>query len=1212
LPLWAPCRIGLSILTTGQPASKLRRQPASPHHVGVVDDWSFHHLVFSNPGTYEQVKNDPAAYSRWLSIQYDTRYIMQQMKRNPMQQALATAPDLTTLAGRLTAPVSDLSIFRPARRRSREENLKNDWSAGLEGTYETVTGTLSGNNASSTSTFSVGGQTFTGSPPTQATATGTFSGNPNNGQTVVIGGQTFTASYDTQATNGSITVAASGICIGTGQGITINGTTNLTTNATEGTGSFTMSNSVLPTPGEYLTIGGVTYYFETTLSPTGPANQVLVPSTTYSNTYRNDTAVNLAYAINGGGTCGYPSGGPCTQNLAGVNPQVSSTSNAAGTETLTSRCGDNAAIINGGSSHVVVTTIAAASSAGTNTTTTFALNTSGSSTTPPSQSLTAAGILYAINHNATTSAIVTATAGATGVVDLAANTWGTVGNYTVALYNGTGIAQTGVTVASLTNGANVSNTATTFAIDNNTTDAATNLVAAITANNNTGVTPSSSTNVVTLKATTAGTGGNSIAFTNNLNNFSLAATGNLSGGSDGTTSGSLFAYWSGAAAASTTQLAINIAQAIDDNTTLQESTGVTATPGASTVIVTARATGTATISTPTPTNFSDFTWNHTSLQGGVAATGTMQPNAYPAKYGASLTNASCADFVVYPTGIAGSTTNATIVAYNNLYTAGCAGAVPSVYWAYNTGAYAVSTSPIISQDGTMVAFIQSTSTVAQLVVLKFNPAGEGSLGSPVIPTTSSTGMSCSAPCMTVTALGSGINDIYSSPFYDFWDDALYVGGNSSTTSYLIKFAPVFKATASVTPLQATLTSGTNPVASPVFDAVSGCVFVGDTYGYLYRVNSGVPGTATSPPCASTTFGSSGTTATSENLGNSAAGDGIFDGPIVDSTTGMVYAFVTDSATITRTVTGSVTSGSPNFSVSVGTLSQADVGLAITGTGVGSSRTIATVNSAGTGGTLSANATGTYGPETLTITTKCAAGDNCVAQFSTGFGAGAAPNAAQPLRTGAATYNLYAGAFDNVYFASSTPAGDLWVVGNTGTAGGYLYRIPISKTDGSIGAPVAMISGFTDTDSGHYVFASPLTEFCSGPCTTDGTNTTGTGSVDHIFFSVDRLTSEEGTCGTSSTDGCVLSFTVTDPAATLTLASASSSALGVTTAGTPGCWSTGGLVIDNSDITTTGASNIYFLGLNGALAGGPVGKASSACTTTATATVNATQASQASP
>ncbi len=75
--------IGLGALMIGEPGSKRLTRNAAPagRHNGAVEDWSSHHLVYSNPGTHDQVRSNPAAYSRWLDIQYDTRYIMQQMRR---------------------------------------------------------------------------------------------------------------------------------------------------------------------------------------------------------------------------------------------------------------------------------------------------------------------------------------------------------------------------------------------------------------------------------------------------------------------------------------------------------------------------------------------------------------------------------------------------------------------------------------------------------------------------------------------------------------------------------------------------------------------------------------------------------------------------------------------------------------------------------------------------------------------------------------------------------------------------------------------------------------------------------------------------------------------------------------------------------------------------------------------------------------------------
>src|SRR5208337_376852 len=59
--------------------------------------------------------------------------------------------------------------------------------------------------------------------------------------------------------------------------------------------------------------------------------------------------------------------------------------------------------------------------------------------------------------------------------------------------------------------------------------------------------------------------------------------------------------------------------------------------------------------------------------------------------------------VVYNTGVAGGTGQASIIAYDNLYS-GCSSS-PSTYWAYNVNGGTIITSPTLSLDGTQVAFI---------------------------------------------------------------------------------------------------------------------------------------------------------------------------------------------------------------------------------------------------------------------------------------------------------------------------------------------------------------------------------------------------------------------------------------------------------------------------------------------------------------------------
>jgi hypothetical protein len=62
---------------------------------------------------------------------------------------------------------------------------------------------------------------------------------------------------------------------------------------------------------------------------------------------------------------------------------------------------------------------------------------------------------------------------------------------------------------------------------------------------------------------------------------------------------------------------------------------------------------------------------------------SVGPLNSPAKYTFVTNTASCSDFVVFNTGLAGALAQPTIVAYTNLYS-GCTGSVPTVYWQYST------------------------------------------------------------------------------------------------------------------------------------------------------------------------------------------------------------------------------------------------------------------------------------------------------------------------------------------------------------------------------------------------------------------------------------------------------------------------------------------------------------------------------------------------
>ena len=262
---------------------------------------------------------------------------------------------------------------------------------------------------------------------------------------------------------------------------------------------------------------------------------------------------------------------------------------------------------------------------------------------------------------------------------------------------------------------------------------------------------------------------------------------------------------------------------------------------------------------------------------------------YPAKFSFSSTTANCGsattpDYVVYSTGKLGSGTQASVVAFDNLYT-GCGGTVPTVYWAYNTGGQ-ILTSPVLSLDGTQVAFAQTSGSptgVAGLLLLKWKASASETVGSPGVPTSVTNALypTCVAPCMTEVFLhdGNGVatDDRTSSPFYDYTNDIAWVGGGNG---WLHKLTGVFKGTPTEVhgggfPVQVQ-PNNPNTLSDPVYDHTSKNVFVGDEGGYLHRVAS-----------------ATGVTTTSGQLD---WGAGLVESPILDQTNGLVYVFASSDGT----------------------------------------------------------------------------------------------------------------------------------------------------------------------------------------------------------------------------------------------------------------------------------------------------------------------------
>jgi hypothetical protein len=172
-------------------------------------------------------------------------------------------------------------------------------------------------------------------------------------------------------------------------------------------------------------------------------------------------------------------------------------------------------------------------------------------------------------------------------------------------------------------------------------------------------------------------------------------------------------------------------------------------------------------------------------------------NQSPAKFNfninSPLTSANCTnDFVVYGLNGAATVSQANLVGVNNLYSGtsptGLCGTAPTVYFAYyvtTVAGGAVTNSPILSRDGTEIAFIESAVPGQTILhVLAWAP-NNGTVTSPITsinPVSSAApGSGCFVPCMVSLTLDSSHGDTNSSIYYDYsGTDTAYVGNDSGT------------------------------------------------------------------------------------------------------------------------------------------------------------------------------------------------------------------------------------------------------------------------------------------------------------------------------------------------------------------------------------------------------------------------------------------------
>ena len=514
---------------------------------------------------------------------------------------------------------------------------------------------------------------------------------------------------------------------------------------------------------------------------------------------------------------------------------------------------------------------------------------------------------------------------------------------------------------------------------------------------------------------------------------------------------------------------------------------------------------------------------------------TVGAGQYPAKFTFATTTSSCSDWVAYNTGAAGVTAGqANIVAYSNLYDTDCSGTVPSAYWAYFTGTGKALTSPVISGDGTKIAFIENpTSGAAVLRILAWH-AGEGTPAAANIPdrdytnTTAGAGgntawnaTNCPAAgsCLISVAFQNGHQDIISAPFYVYDSDTLYVGDASGT---LYEFTGVFNGTpGEVTTGGWPISVSANVLTSPVYDSgASGNIFVADSGGVLYSYNAL---TAVHQMTSSKLTYAGGTV-------------GIADGPMVDSTTGKVYVFV---------------GGDANTKNGIG-CSPGPAGFGCSGVFqfAASNNTIA--------------GTDACDPTSASVWS----GTNCGQESVYG-------------KATTLTPTMYDGAFDQIYLVGAGKTGNLWGCAPAASSVPRLSYVRLLGTGGIVaGSNVVGIAGIAITPlTSGTATCSPVTEIWGS----------GGGTDDYMYLSVSAL----GTLTTTDTSAactgaCVYNFIVATGGTSTTPGTLSVPTTAY--AGIASASGSSGIVIDNTagSGATSPESQIYFTPLADELCAGTTG------------------------
>src|SRR2546427_5099097 len=199
----------------------------------------------------------------------------------------------------------------------------------------------------------------------------------------------------------------------------------------------------------------------------------------------------------------------------------------------------------------------------------------------------------------------------------------------------------------------------------------------------------------------------------------------------------------------------------------------------------------------------------------------------PVKYGFDV-NAlpSCAnDFAAFGLDVAGVTGGqANLVAFNNLYRGPgglCGTGAPSILFSYNTTTVAggsILTSPILSLDGTKIAFVESAGGSSIFHVLKW-ATGPGNGTSPI--NSAAPGVGNTATMTSLTYAATATNN-HSSPWIDYGQDVAYVGADDGR---LYKITGVFNGAPTLAGAPwPVLINANRRLTAPVLDQVTRNIF----------------------------------------------------------------------------------------------------------------------------------------------------------------------------------------------------------------------------------------------------------------------------------------------------------------------------------------------------------------------------------------------------